>query len=285
MSCAYQDRLDYIADYVRGELPENEQEAFEAHYLACSDCFGAIRFMEKTSIAIHHYGDRIFVPARSFEPARPKIAKTKWPAHLKTWWDDLPLSQQWKDAIPAVATYLLFIGILSAGYYGFKYIGELAEKKFSIHREQSGGMMPEAASGIVKLEHLDWLDIEDSSTDAALTAKLAEIQPIYQERHYRQAAERLAAVIREFPQSFDAHLFLGVCQLQLHQINEATKNLEAALEITPEHAPAQWYLAQSYLLQHQFDAARQQLAALVKQQDPRYSQLAKECLEKIKAFY
>jgi len=268
MSCTYQDRLDYIADYVRGELPESEQETFETHYLGCDECLNDIRLMEKATLAMHHYGGTVFAP------------KTTWLDRLNIWWDELPLSPQWRTAIPSLATYVLLIGILSAGYYWFN--SSLNKNGGHFYGDQPGGMVPEhLEKTFVKLEHFDWAQPPASTTESALFNRLAAIQPVYQARNYRLAADRLAAVVADFPQSPEAHLFLGVSQLHLDHTNAATKNLKKVLQMRPDYAPAQWHLAHSYLRQNRFDDARQQLTALIKQKDSQFSALAEQCLKEI----
>jgi hypothetical protein len=270
MSCTYHNRLDYIADYVRDQLPDDEQEKFEIHYLACDECLDAVRFMEKTSLAMRHYGSRIFAP----------IPQTRWLDHLKTWWNELPLSQQWKEAIPAFATYLLFVGIMSVGYYWFK--SGMKMSQHPLHQDRSGGMVQDASTGpLVEVQHFNWTQPPANTTAPALLNSLAEIQPIYQAHDYQLAAERLTQVIQEFPQSFEAHLFLGISQLHLKHAAAGIQNLEKALQIRPEYAPAQWYLSQGYLMQDRFVEARQQLAALRKQQDPHFRELAERSLQKL----
>ncbi|MDZ7361717.1 MAG: tetratricopeptide repeat protein [candidate division KSB1 bacterium] len=269
MSCAYHNRLDYIADYVRDELPDDEQEKFETHYLACDKCLEAVRFMEKTSLAMRHYGSRIFAP----------IPQTSWLDRLKIWWGELPLSQQWKDAIPAFATYLLFVGIMSVGYYLFNY-GIMSDS--SSHQDRSGGMMQDASNvALYEVQHFNWDQPPANTTEPALLNSLAEIQPIYQAHDYKLAAARLTQVVQDFPHSLEAHLFLGISQLRLKQASDAIQNLEKALQIRPDYAPAQWYLSQGYLMQDRFVEARQQLAALMKQQDPHFKKLAERSLQKL----
>ncbi len=269
MSCTYHNRLDYIADYVRDGLPDDEQEKFEIHYLACDECLDAVRFMEKTSLAMRHYGSRIFAP----------IPQTSWLDHLKTWWGELPLSQQWKTAIPAFATYLLFVGIMSAGYYLFNYG---IKSELPSHQDRSGGMMPESSKEpLVVVEHFDWAPPAANINDPVLLSRLAEIQPIYQARRYQLAVDRLTEVVQDFPLALEAHLFLGISQLRLKHASAAVQNLEKALQIRPEYAPAQWYLSQGYLMQDRSVEARQQLAALMKKQDPHFSKLAERCLKKL----
>jgi len=270
MSCTYQNRLDYIADYVRGALPENELETFEAHYLGCDECLANIRMMEKAVFTMRHYGANIFAGA-------PPIT---WSDRLKIWWDELQLSQQWRSAIPAFATYIVIIGVLSTGYWWLK--SSLPAGGFG-HKE-SGEIPAQAANqSLAELQHYDWTPPAPNTTDPELANRLAEIQPIYQAEKYRLAAERLATVVQDFPQSLDARLFLGISQLFLNHnnTNRAIQNLELIIQANPNHAAARWYLAKGYIKENRFDAARQQLTALKKQNDSYFGPQAENLLAQL----
>jgi len=271
MSCTYQNRLDYIADYVRGALPENELETFEAHYLGCDECLANIRVMEKTVFTMRHYGATIFAPPIT------------WSERLKIWWEELPLSQQWKSAMPAFATYLVIIGVLSTGYWWLK--SSLPAGGFS-HKE-SGEIATNAANkSLADVQHYGWTPPASNTTDPELVTRLAEIQPIYQARNYRVAADRLTAVVQKFPQSIEARLFLGISQLFLnhHHTNQAIQNLEIIIQSHSDHAAARWYLAQGYITKNRLDEARQQLTALKKQSDPSFGPQAENLLAKLSNF-
>jgi len=273
MSCTYQNRLDYIADYVRGALPEPEQETFEAHFLGCGECLANIRAMEKATLVMRHYGASIFAGA-------PQIT---WLDRLKIWWDELPLSQQWKSAIPAFATYAVIIGVLSTGYWWLK--SNLPAGGF-LHKE-SGEIATNAANkSLADLQHYDWTQPASSTTDPELVNRFAEIQPIYQAHNYRLAAARLTTVVQDFPQSLEARLYLGISQLFLnHQhTRDAIQNLEKIIELNPDYAPARWYLAQGYIKKNRLDAARQQLTALKKQNAPTFGPQAENLLAKLNNF-
>jgi hypothetical protein len=267
MSCAYQDRLDYIADYARGALPETEKENFEAHYLGCDECFANLRMMEKAVFTMRRYGATIFAPPRT------------WSERFKIWWEELPLSQQWKSAIPAFATYLVIVGVFSTGYWWLK--ANLPAGGF--WHTESGEIARRAANkSLAELQHYDWMQ-PAPTTDPELAARLAEIQPIYQERNYRVAAARLATVVQKFPQASEARLFLGISQLFLNHnhTKQAIANLELIIQASPDQTAARWYLAQGYLKTNRIDEARQQLTALKKQGDPAFGPQAENLLAKL----
>jgi predicted negative regulator of RcsB-dependent stress response len=268
MSCTYQNRLDYIADYVRGALPELEQETFEAHYLGCDECLANIRVMEKTVFAMRRYGASIFAP------------QITWSDRLKIWWEELPLSQQWKSAIPAFATYLVIIGALSTGYWWLK--SSLPAGGFG-HKESGEIATNVGNKSLTELKHFDWTQLTPNAAEPELVNRLAEIQPIYQEKKYPQAAEQLTEVVEKFPHSIEARLFLGISQLFLNHQNtrNAIQNLETIIQAHPDHAPARWYLAKGYIKENRFDEARQQLTALKKQNHYSFGPQAEQLLAKL----
>ena len=270
MLCTYQNRLDYIAAYVRGALPETEQETFEAHFLGCDECLANIRLMEKTAITMRHYGKTIFA----------ENLRITWSERLKTWWEELPLSPQWKSAIPALATYLVIIGILSTGYIWLK--PNLSMSGFG-HTASSEITTGSKNSALINLQHYDWTQPVSGMTPPELGNQLAEAQRFYQERDYRSAANRLIPLVEQFPQSPEARLYLGISQLSLNHNHTALaiQNLEILIQSHPDLAAARWYLAQGYIKESRFDAARQQLTALKKQNDSYFGPQAEKLLAKL----
>jgi len=268
MLCTYQNRLDYIADYVRGALPETEQETFEAHFLGCDECLANIRLLEKTTFTMRHYGASIFAPPIT------------WSDRLKIWWEELPLSPQWKSAIPALATYLLIIGILSTGYAWLK--PNLPIGGFG-HTESGEITTSSKNLALVDLQHYDWAQPTPTTAPPELLNQLTEAQRFYQEHDYRSAASRLAPLVEQFPQSLEARLYLGLSQLLPNYTHTALaiKNLEILIQSHPDQAAARWYLTQGYINKNRFDAARQQLTALKKQGDPFFGPQAENLLAKL----
>lgn len=274
MSCAYRNRLDFIADYVQGGLTDNEKETFEAHYLGCDECLNTVRFVEKASFVMRHHGARVFAASKASAPSTPTI----WLHHLNTWWRSLPISQRWKDTIPALATYALVVVVMSGGYFLLKSMIQNGVQPMIPHHEHSGGLITEA--GAVDMRPLEWA-ISSAAADTALANRLAILRPLYQAQDYRAVANRLTHMSPQFPQSPELQLIFGISRFHLNQAPEAIKNLENVLQAYPDLAPAQWYLAQCFLREHRSADARQQLAALMKQQDPHYTKLAAQSLEKL----
>jgi hypothetical protein len=262
-------------------LTATEQEAFEAHYLGCEECFRALRFVEKTTHTMHYYGDSIFAPA----PARPKLAWSAWWENLKTWWSSLTIPDQWKSAIPALATYVLLVVTMSAAYYWIA-AGSRGDHQPSTptHVDREGGFLSHSSAAqlaaLAQVQPLEWTLLETSEVNPELRAKLEAIRPIYQDHpQYQEAADRLTAIAAEFPQVIAIRLFAGISQLLAHQPADAIPNLQSVLEHHPDHAAAQWYLAQGYLLQGRGHEAASLLSTIKDKQDSPYSPQAEKLLE------
>ena len=274
MSCAFKKTsLDYAAKYVRGDLPEAEQETFEAHYLGCKECFSAVRFAEKVSVTMHHYGASIFAPA----PAKLVAAKPDWLVKLKYELQDLyfAFSKEWRTAVPALAAYVLLAVALGLGYYK---LNSSSQNEQAFHVEQPSAMLPINHTGLAKLQPLAW---SISEVNKPLPERLAVAKPLYQNHNYFLAIEELATIANDFPESIDAHLYLGISQLLAGQPAEGIKSLHRVLELNPKQAEAQWYLAHAYLVQGDSVSAQSWLAQLAEQHDPVYGEGAYTLLKKI----
>jgi tetratricopeptide (TPR) repeat protein len=279
MSCQHKKtRFDLAAKYMRGDLPEADQEAFEAHYLGCEECFSAVRFAEKVSVTMHHYGASIFAPA----PARPAAAKPLWLLKLKSELEDIYLafSREWRTAVPALAAYVLLALALGFGYYKLTSSSKLAHEQ-AFHVEQPSAMLPTGQTGLAQLQPLDWSMPEATEANKPLSERLAAAKVLYQNHNYFLAADELAAIANDFPKSIETHLYLGISQLRAGQPAEGIKSLRRVLDLNPKHAAAQWYLAQAYLVQGDSVEAQNWLTMLVDQRDPKYGQGAETLLKKI----
>ncbi|MGH7599427.1 MAG: zf-HC2 domain-containing protein, partial [bacterium] len=170
MSCQYKKtRFDWAAKYMRGALPEADQETFEAHYLGCEECFSAVRFAEKISVTMHHFGASIFAPA----PARPVAAKPDWLVKLKSEWEDLyfAFSREWKTALPALAAYVLLAVALGFGYYKLTSSPQLADERVH-HVERPSAMLPTSQTGLAQLQPLTWSISEATKANKPLSERL-----------------------------------------------------------------------------------------------------------------
>jgi tetratricopeptide (TPR) repeat protein len=279
MSCQYKKtRFDLAAKYLQGVLPEADQEAFEAHYLVCEECFSAVRFAEKVAVTMHHYGASIFAPA----PARLVATKPVWLVKLKSEVEDIyfAFSREWRTAVPALAAYVLLAVALGFGYYKLNSSSQLAHEQIH-HIERPSAMLPTGQTGLAQLQPLAWSISEATKAHKPLSEKLATAEVLYRNYNYFLAARELAEIANAFPESFETHLYLGISQLRSGQPAEGINSLRRVLELNPNHAAAQWYIAQAYLVQGDSVAAQSWLIMLAEQRDPKYGQGAQTLLKKI----
>lgn len=279
MSCQFENTsFDYAAKYVQGDLPEADLETFEAHYLGCEECFSAVRFAEKVSVTMHHYGASIFAPA----PAKPVAAKHEWLVKLKAELEDLyvAFTREWRTAVPALAAYVLLAVALGFGYYKLNSSSQVAHEQ-AFHVERPSAMLPTGQTGLAQLQPLAWSISEATEANKPLSDRLATAKALYQHYNYFLAVEELATIANEFPESIEAHLYLGISQLLAGQPAEGIKSLRRVLELNPKQAEAQWYIAQAYLMQGDSVAAQSWLTMLTDQHDPIYGQDAHTILKKI----
>jgi tetratricopeptide (TPR) repeat protein len=263
---------------MRGALPEADQEAFEAHYLGCEECFSAVRFAEQVSVTMHHHGASIFAPA----PARPVAASPEWLVKLKCELEDLyfAFAREWRTAVPALAAYVLLAVALGFGYYKLSSNEQLShEQMYPVERPSA--MLPTGQTGLAQLKPLAWSISEATRANTPLFDRLEVVRPIYQHSNYFLAAEGLAAIVNDFPESIEANLYLGISQLRIGQSAEGINSLRRVLELNPSNAAAQWYIAQAYLVQGDSVAAQSWLAMLANQRDPKYGQGAQILLKRI----
>jgi hypothetical protein len=279
MSCPYEDRLDIVADYVRGDLPENEQEAFEIHYVGCEECYRTLRFVEKAAHTIYHYGNSIFAP----KAAVKKFAWSESFQKLKTAFIEFSIPEQWKSAAEALAAYALIVAVLSVAFHWIKPGAQEKTPATYVERESIFG--PQRSTNklgtLPPLQPLNWMTMAAPTENAELFTRLDSIRPIYQKGDYQLAAKYLDLLAKNYPQSVEIHLYLGISQLLAHQPTAAVQNLEKVLQANPDHSPAQWYLAHGYLGQRRRTEAQNLLTTLVKKQDPEYSRSAEALLKKI----
>lgn len=280
MSCQFKKkRLDYAIDYVRGELPEAQQDIFEAHYLGCEECFSAVRFAEKTAVTMHHYGASIFAPARA-------VVQHTLLEKLKAELEDvcLAFSSRWKTAVPALAAYLLLVAVLSGAYFWIAYKSNLAYQHNHVDKP-AGTVIPDSPISqdghLAEWQPLVWSISNETKANAALYARLKAVKPLYLYHNYFAAADKLTEIVKDFPEAVEGYLYLGVIQVRENQPAEAVKNLNKVLELHPEHVAAQWYLAQAHLLQGNLTKAKNLLAALADQGDTYYGKAAAAQLKKI----
>jgi hypothetical protein len=74
LNCSRADEADLVALYLAGKLPDDEAEAFEAHYLGCERCGAALREAGEIRAAL---GKPVLVPAAA-HPGRSSSTHDVW---------------------------------------------------------------------------------------------------------------------------------------------------------------------------------------------------------------
>lgn len=104
-----------------------------------------------------------------------------------------------------------------------------------------------------------------SNPDGAVL--IAALAP-YQLGDYVNAVSRLSAIVRDFPDSGEAHFYLGVSQLMAGHAEQAVGSLDRAVVHLPaaQHAEAEWYRATAEQRAGLTDRAQAHLQALCEKQ-------------------
>jgi hypothetical protein len=95
IDCERADRIDLAALYLAGRLPQDEAEAFEAHYLGCVRCASALREAGEIRAAL----------------GRPVLATAAVASHSGSGWRDL-------------GTFLAAAATVAAFFFGMRQIAE-----------------------------------------------------------------------------------------------------------------------------------------------------------------
>jgi hypothetical protein len=229
---------------------------------------------------MHHFGATVFAPAsanstRAFIPLG-------WPEKVKNWWNDFVSSIEWKTAAPSFAAYALLVAVLSIGYYWIFSNPEMAHK-LPGHMDRPSAMLPESRqiADLTRLQPPDWSIAETMQTNPELFNRLIEVQPLYKNYNHFLAAEKLAEIVNDYPESIEANFYLGISQLRIAQPVEAIASFHNVLGLNPEHEAAQWYLAQGYLMESNVAEAQNWLTVLADKHNSQYGQSAIQLLKAI----
>lgn len=108
MKCKLQNRHKLIADYLSGELSENEAKAFEEHYFQCETCFQELRVAEEAVYLVEKEG-----------PAILRAGQPGWRESVRRFiraltFGDLTTPVRWAVATAALAATLIALVILTS---------------------------------------------------------------------------------------------------------------------------------------------------------------------------
>lgn len=267
MPCPYRDNFEAIVAYVREELPPDQQETFEAHYLHCDDCARDVLWVEKTTLTLQHYGQDLFAPADE----APASLRTKWRDQLVCVFENLSWSLgKWRPAVG----YAALILIASGGFWLFHRMGEMVRGNGQIARPES---MWDAGDPAFDTPTFEWPADFASVEETDLQQRLNALRPLYLDKKFSPVADTLALLAGQFP-AYERQLRLqqGLSLFQDKKYDRAIALLSplAAQEDAP--AEALWCLAWAYREQNQIEPARQILQKLLARRDHPYHSSAQK---------
>jgi tetratricopeptide (TPR) repeat protein len=271
MTCPYRNKFDKVVAYVRDELPPEEQEAFEAHFLGCDECSRAVMWVERTTLVMERHGQFLFAPAAA--PAANFLAryagrvahgveKLSW--HLGKW-------------RPALG-YAVVLVIFSAGFWLFYKLDHALQPEHKQDTESSVVGTPPAVHEPVTFT---WPDDYSSLHDPVLQRKLGALRSLYREKNFAAVADSLALFAGRYPHEPQIRLLRGISLFQDGQLDGAIQELSplAAGEDAP--AAALWFLAQAYVQQQRIAPAKDALQKLLSRPDVRYHRAAQEMWDRL----
>lgn len=243
MRCSWGRDDDRASRYVLGELPEDEREAFEQHFLECPDCLGLMQALAELPAVLRE------PPLRSAGPAR-----------LPAW------------ALAVAATVFAAVGASLVLRHAPEPLvppptppAPVRASPAPTATESPAPLPSPAERAAPRLEVLARVEpprylpltMRGQAPDPAFDEAMA----FYARARYAEAAERLAPLVERDPQS---RFFRGVALLMAGD-GEAIAELErtAALEARPWSVAARYFLAKAHLRRKDVAAARRELALVV----------------------
>jgi TolA-binding protein len=242
-------REDIAVAYLRGELSEGEQEAFEQHYFQCAECFERLQVVRELGGLLRLEGAAVPQPAalrRQPNPG-PAVGWLAWAAGA---------------AFVAVGAAMVIRNVrpLDPG----APVPSTAASPSAV----SPTAAPPATLPTPERPPLDFLARVEPPPYAPLVVRggepgddaFARAMEAYVRGDYAGAAVGLRVAVREDPESAEAHFYLGVCELLAGRPEAALGPLRRAAAGDPGFAEAaQYYMAKAHLARGDVAAARNAL--------------------------
>jgi hypothetical protein len=238
MNCDQVSKGECAERYLLGQLNEADQEAYERHFFACTDCFHELQTcrtlhaeLKRRAVAIHA------------EPARQRLV--------------------WHWSWAAVAATIVLV--VSIGVWQRQRSRSVAPGPLVAVGPQ------QPASPVLSLSELGSLQaplyaplIIRGSADKA-TQKFEQAMRQYTRGNYAACIPGLRAALKLDPEATDARFYLGISYLLMDQNDQAVEELRhtAALGDTPYLDGAHFYLAKAYLRKKNFASAEDELGKTV----------------------
>ena len=106
-------------------------------------------------------------------------------------------------------------------------------------------------------------DEQSRSAHAVARSQFESARKAYEARDFEQAKTLLKQVLQADPAWVDAHLLLGLAQVQTGETREAIAHYQEALKLQPKSFPGHYYLALAYLHEKNPELGRRELEQAV----------------------
>jgi len=234
-----------------GVLPEEQAGVIGAHLEKCEICRTLFQDLESielgvpTTIESERIRARITRQApRAFQPANSPSAWIR-----KRWW--VPAMAVATAALIAVVLLKLPKGepqASTAQIAQAKPLPEVPLEKLAIHVDPSALLATRGPGNAAQPSG----------------SELVKALTLYKKDDYTRAAEQLKALAKKYPKDGTVHLYLGVSELFLNDINAAANDLAAAKNLNDgaRLADSKWYLAIAGLRLKQPEVARAEMHEL-----------------------
>jgi TolA-binding protein len=227
-----------------GMLPADLRDSVSQHVAHCAACAALAKDLDELDEKPLQANEQERIWERIQSGIGTEEMKPPAAARRPAWWQvflrPMPL------AVAAVAVILVTIGVRSMQH---------AQEPVAVNVTTPPPIAPRAPSAL-RLEKppvlmpaaavLVWRGGSDTGNEARQALQDALVP--YEADHYADAAERLAALSKNYPSMAEAKFYLGICELFLDQNTEAVTNLAAAhRQAAPALADdAAWFLALAY---------------------------------------
>jgi len=174
MKCAQAASAEDTERYLTGQLPDEEQEAFEEHYFGCAECFARLEAMRAIQTAARtvkpHAGSRWWMPGALGIAAALAIAVSLW-----LWWGNT------RRAVPSPL----------------------------VRATQPADRL----ALLARVDPPSWSPLTLRGSGPAQSSSFRAAMKIYQSGDYAAAARQLDGVVAQEPALTEARFYLGISSI------------------------------------------------------------------------
>jgi len=236
LDCRRIETQDMIERYLHGRLSEQEETAFEQHYLGCGRCFAELQMKHAAALELSKR------PLRVRRPASRIAFQSRW--------------------VMAAAA-LLVIAIVSALYFyskGQNEAGGTLVRQQPIQNNQA--ILDQLAMVEQAPPYVPWT-LRGSASNR-LMEKFQSGMDQYRQGNFGGAIPILEECLRMDAEHQPSVYYLGISYLMARRPDDCIRELSklAAAGSGPYEEDSRWYLAKAYLRKKDLAAARKELQAV-----------------------